>query len=262
MKGLIAFFDILGYQSLLKNTTAEESVKTVFKLITETPAKVKEKWALWAERKPDTTAELLDVAGSLKHLVFSDTIVLYISYPPSASPSWMNSAMIHLALSAGYFSCQMFEDGLPMRGAVIEGEFFVETNSCFAGKAIVDAYKLCTSLDFAGLVCEEKVATVLKALWKPRDYDRLFVPYLSPVKRSPGEVRLTHINWTVFIGPGKEVEVHSDIEMFVYRAFWAHGKDCDLSVEKKLYNTIKLVRRLLIALESPIKKAVPPVLNQ
>jgi hypothetical protein len=47
-----------------------------------------------------------------------------------------------------------------MRGAIVEGEFHVK-EMCFAGRAIVDAYKLCESLDFSGLVCESQLATRL-----------------------------------------------------------------------------------------------------
>ena len=43
MNGLIAFFDILGYQSFLENNSAEQSALKVFDFITESPSKVKDK---------------------------------------------------------------------------------------------------------------------------------------------------------------------------------------------------------------------------
>jgi hypothetical protein len=80
MTGLIAFFDILGYQTFLSNTTAEESVNKVLALITETPTKVTKKFAHWVEAKNAPNQEEREVANSVQHLVFSDTIVLYIKH--------------------------------------------------------------------------------------------------------------------------------------------------------------------------------------
>jgi hypothetical protein len=56
MNGLIAFFDILGYQSFLENNSATQSAEKVLKLITEIPeqtkSEVSKRWFSLYENMP------------------------------------------------------------------------------------------------------------------------------------------------------------------------------------------------------------------
>jgi hypothetical protein len=138
-----------------------------------------------------------------------------------------------------------------------EGEFFIK-EGCFAGRAIVDAYKLCQLLDFSGLVYSPTLVPQPPSQSDRNTFDKHFIPYLSPLNNGK-EQRLIHFNWVKFLDDDSKSDFVSDIERFVYRAFWAHKKDCPLSVDLKLRNTIKLARRLAIALEPAAKGTAPSV---
>jgi hypothetical protein len=62
MNGLIAFFDILGYQSFLENNSATESAEKVLKLITDIPQKAKsevaEAWLKMNDQTKDVSCQL------------------------------------------------------------------------------------------------------------------------------------------------------------------------------------------------------------
>jgi hypothetical protein len=254
MNGLIAFFDILGYQSFLENnsasdTAASDAALNVLKLITEIPLGVKKLMADFASDLPDKSNEAKEIANLIKHLIFSDTIVLSIEYPLGASSSWKKAALAYITTFSGILFNRMFDKGLPMRGVIEEGEFLIK-DTCFAGKAIVNAYKLCDSLDFAGLVYSSSLGDSLPRILNFQKTHPSMIPYLSP-KNGLKEEKLIQINWILAsLDELKKKEILSDIETYVLRAFWAHNKDCPLSVDVKVQNTVKLCRRLAIALQS------------
>jgi hypothetical protein len=257
MTGLIAFFDILGYQSFLENNSASESALEVLDLITRIPAEpmatTAKAWKRLHTEYPGSVAA--SVEASLKHLIFSDTIVLSLPYPDPSVESWQVKSLTYLSSIAAMLSAAMFVKGLPLRGAIVEGDF-VAKDMCLAGQAVVEAYRLCESLDFSGVVISPGVmgGAVLStavgadvAVLMPTA-DKVLLPYLSPLNGG-SEKRLVHVNWLALLDEVQMKDCLSDIDSFVLRSFWAHKKDCPLSVDKKIHNTQKLVRRLAIALD-------------
>ena len=251
MRGLLAFFDILGYQSFLENNSAADSALKVLRLINQKPLErsrqISEEWEITSKPLGTTAAQ---ISGNLKHLIFSDTIVLALPYPKDDFDEWMYAAVFLSTLSAG-LCADMFEEGLPVRGVLVEGDFFIQ-ETCLAGKAVVEAYRLCTALDFSGLVFDLPLAERLSSrqietpFLQQQTFDQYFVPYLSPLKGSL-ETRLLHMNWVAYYKAINEAQPLTDIDTFVLRSFWAHRKDCPLSVDPKIANTQKLVRFLAIA---------------
>jgi hypothetical protein len=248
MNGLIAFFDTLGYQSFLENNSGEDSALKVFDLISKTPHRVKDEFLEYMRKIPNVGGEFAQTISGINHLVFSDTVLLSINYPVGAGASWRFAALTNLSVVAGELCADMFSEGLPMRGGVIEGEFFIK-EGCVAGRAIVDAYKLCELLDFAGLVYSPTLVPQPPSPLDLKTFENHFIPYLSPLNNSK-EQKLTHFNWVHCFDKTAKSDFLSDIEQFVHRAFWAHRKDCSLSADIKLRNTVKLCRRLAIALEA------------
>lgn len=252
MNGAIAFLDILGYQSFLENNSATESAEKVLEMITTLPksthAELSKKWI---DKKLDQA-----VINGLQHIIFSDTIVLLLPYSNNDEKN-IQASVSYMVTCAGFLVTKMFDAGLPMRGAVHEGEFIVK-ESCFAGRGIVDSYRLCSQLDFAGLVVSETItkrlatdhlrpdATINKDLYK-----HIFVPILSPLKSGKAEIlsekRLTHVNWYMMMSGTLKAHLESDVIQCVLSRFWAHDKDCPTSVDAKIRNTCKILRRLRIA---------------
>ncbi len=134
-----------------------------------------------------------------------------------------------------------------MRGAIIEGDFLVRQH-CFAGQAIIDAYKLCGSLDFSGIVFHPKMNERLQKIYEGWPIDLFFVNYLSPMNNS-SEAKLFHINWPDSMSKEELLSLRRDVESFVFRSFWSHNKDISSSASLKAENTIKLIRRFSIRLE-------------
>src|SRR5437870_1541319 len=140
--GLIGLFDILGYQNFLKNNSAKEAAESALSSL--------------AKLDTDLPKQLLERAGAsqiaseirlIKWLVFSDTILLTLGTDGKGDEGcWL--AWIAFIVQSGALWRHMFNFGLPLRGVITHGEFFVQ-NNCFAGKSIVGAYALSTSLDVA-----------------------------------------------------------------------------------------------------------------
>jgi hypothetical protein len=68
------------------------------------------------------------------------------------------------------------------------------------------------------------------------------------------EKRLPQINWLIEAKDDELTKIKSDIEMFVLRSFWSHNKDCPKDVDEKVANTVKLLRRFIIAMDAGEQK--------
>jgi hypothetical protein len=250
MIGLIGFFDILGYQSFLKNNSASESALKVLEIINEVPRNAKENTGKIANSKP----ELEEIVKSLSHLVFSDTIVFTLTYPKKADDNWIQSAKSYFSVCSGVLVAEMFKNGLPVRGVIHEGDF-VTKESCLAGQGIVEAYQLCSELNLSGLVFTKEFGEkVIKRnkVGTITDESRYLFPYLTPMNNG-SEAKLLNLNWLTFIDID---DFEKDPEKYVLKSFLAHQKDCPASVDIKVKNTIKNMLRMLLNNELDEKKKV------
>ncbi len=240
MKGLVGFFDILGYQSFLENNSASESALSVLDIINDTPKQAKANIEKATKADPDFEG----VSKALTHLVFSDTIVFTLAYPENASADWVYLARIYLSVCSSWLTSAMFENGLPIRGVLHEGEFIIKEH-CLAGKAIVEAYQLCSLLDFSGVVLSKSLGKSFIASQKAGAIGNDSLPlfnYLAPLKDG-SEMKLVHANWLSYLTVREGFK--KDAEGYVLSAFWAHQKDCPKSVDQKVHNTVKVMRKML-----------------
>jgi len=184
MNGLIAFFDILGYQSFLENNPTSESVEKVLALITDLPKQTKsevlDRWMSIHEGLSSIPSK--PVATAFSTLIFSDTIVLSIEYPPNPSEVWIQTALNYLITISGVLCHVMFKEGLPLRGAIAEVDF-IQRQNCFAGKAIIEAYKLCHTLDLSSVVVHPSLNEKLPSIFPDWPLDDFLVHYLTPRKK-------------------------------------------------------------------------------
>lgn len=242
MKGLVGFFDILGYQSFLENNSASETALDVLRIINEIPQAAKEITDEGTKHLP----RYPEIGGLLRHLVFSDTIVFTLEYPKEADDDWIYSARGYISLCSANLASRMFASGLPIRGVLHEGDF-ITRDYCLAGRAIVEAYQLCGQLDFASLVFTKVLGNKIIASKIDgaihNDSDFIF-NYLAPMKNNC-EMKLAHINWLKFLGNSDKKKLEADAENFVLSSFWAHQKDCPKSVDQKIHNTVRVMRKML-----------------
>jgi len=248
--GLIAFFDILGYQNLLNNNPdINTSILEILDIIENLPEEAK-KILTDSSKKTESThnsqvtnivfPEIKKAINEIKHLVFSDTILLTLQYDETDDELTIRMKhMVMLAISATV-AAQMFAKGLPVRGVLHKGEFFIK-NNCFAGKPIVDAYQLCEELNLSGVICSHKFSEYLEEL-STKDKvpeHKIVFRYLTPM-RNDREEKFYNINWLI------NTKNLDDIESIVLEAFWSHNKDCSIAVDKKIQNTEKLIRKMLL----------------
>lgn len=250
MKGVICFFDILGYQSFLENHSGEESARQVLKLIHSTPHSVSAALSksLWKAAGGEDPV-FKKVLGTLKHLVFSDTIVLLLPYPVGSDTRTEELAMSYMSLASAVLTKEMFLLGLPLRGVVHEGEFIAEAEACFAGRGIVEAYRLCNCLDFSGLIASECAAARIRgstSVFGMDHEDAFLVDILTPQKGGV-DAKFLHLNWVCPFTPAQLEELQKDVIQAVMKSFWAHQKDCPQSADSKVRNTCKIIRRLMIS---------------
>lgn len=256
MNGLIAFFDILGYKSFLKNNLLEEAAFKVLDIIESAPTKAKEVFLdlFNSDEKVKILAETME---EVKPLVFSDTIVLTLEYPEGANEEWKWARRFAMSFFSGYLTAKMFMQGLPWRGAIHEGDFIIK-EMCLAGNGFLVAYERSKSLNYSGLVFSSALGDKLQKE-SPRGFDQpFFVPYLSPKKYS--EEPMLNYNWFLCMNKEMKTKCRQDVELSVLRAFWDWKKDCSVAVDEKVHNTSKLLRRLIVAdesaTESPTKKVI------
>lgn len=120
-------FDILGYRSLIKNNTLDRLIKIFNQFIIDIDQKAV---TLMHQDEHQVTG-----ITPTKTLIFSDTIILHQTMSESMSdfsPSFLTKACVLLRLG--------FEYGIPLRGAISFGEFFVHERSIL-GKPLVEAFE-------------------------------------------------------------------------------------------------------------------------
>jgi hypothetical protein len=243
-KGLVAFFDILGYQDIIDNNLIEEVARIISDILVKIPADVKNEF-MGLLKKGSKQYNLFQVfIESIDQRVISDSILLSLDFPEDEKEHIKVARWTVFLLYVRLLVYTAFEKGLPLRGAIDYGEFFIDSN-CFAGKPIIDCYRLSNRLEFSGCVltpsCEKTLQNALKGLVDnaiPLDIiSSEVLSYLVPLK--DGEERLWIIAWI------QANQIVGDVRQFVVKAFQSHNKDMSRKVFTKLDNTEIMIRCLI-----------------
>jgi hypothetical protein len=149
--GFVGFFDILGYGSFLESGITDVTSKVV-EILATLPQWVGEelKGHLGNAVDADMQSELEQVVP----LVVSDSILLRSAYDENCDLRKRASQAASFVMAADVLQRKMFEFGLPLRGAIAFGDFIVR-GYVFAGKPIIDAYKLGHGLQLAACAIHE-----------------------------------------------------------------------------------------------------------
>ena len=236
-KGLVAYFDILGFTSIAANEDIVMAARLVEDALLTIPSEIRKE----VDRKHG--------GGNLHRvdmhsMIFADSILLWRSLP-DAEVCHPYHWIFFLSVCS-WFIRWMFERGLPLRGAVSYGEYFIK-DRCFVGKPITDCHDMAAKTEWAGCTIVPSAATELQKFepeWKTI-LETVCVLYRVPFKkeRPPRRknVQSLVLKWRHYdvlrsSGP------MPDIGETVQRAFRDHGKkvcETDESVVRKIRNTVK-----------------------
>ena len=233
--GLVGFFDILGYQNLLERNEPEVIAQDVLPLLLNIKTQAIELLKdIYSElRKSGQHNEISDIfesrGKSIEWLVFSDTVLLTLDIDESSlvckMACWLNFLAVTLILMK-----ELFMAGLPLRGAIDYGKFFIDGN-CFAGRTIVEAHRLGGQLELSACVLTDHAAKIFRSIPMLYDllYGKMIVEYLVPMKS--GEQHMSAVAATV--AGTDNPDIHSE----VMKSFWKNKKDISHSATVKAQNT-------------------------
>jgi len=239
--GLVAFFDILGYKNIIENNDIEIVAEFIADELTKLPRSAFEDAAKLLRPldidKRDLSDEFEDL---ISHVSISDSILLTTHLKRDADSDTKGSTWLLFLIVCLLLTRKMFENGLPIRGAIGYGDYFVK-GSCFAGMSIVEAYELTDMLELSGCVLTYNAMKFLKELRDEifenarRFIDSILIEYLTPLKNCQRE-KLLMINFSVPEYSSK------DISQIVVESFHGYNKDISESVLNKERNTEMMLR--------------------
>jgi hypothetical protein len=247
--GYIGFFDILGYQSFLENNEAELATSEVISIISNigkyvtTTIQENMTRVSAAPQSENPHAEFMREVEAIRWLIFSDTVLMLMDDEgPDLFPQLFRAMAFNLA--AGVLFRHMFAFGLPLRGAIARGSF-VYSNNCFAGRGVVESYRLASSLELSACAIHESFLDAGKNKMHPSVatfWSVHLVPYLTPAH--DGHKKITLLNH-LFAPPPETAKRKRNLRQKVLDQFWAHGKDIGPEADIKAANTDKFVRYLM-----------------
>ena len=260
-QGAVALFDVLGYQALLANNTLEKAVGIARQNLLALP----ETFTTSSYRALDLDPKgfLRAHVHDLEWAIFSDTIILALEFPSPRFPCPPNapwrlrimwdrlfvtdSQWIIFLNACAAIMRQLFIAGLPLRGAIHFGEYFID-GQCFAGKPIVAAYQDANLQDWCGCTVDRRIERHYKKILRFSGADKpmarwILVDYPVPVKRGRRTKRSV-LNWVWLRGSPVVTKIRGDPDAYVRKSFCAHQKDIAANVEKKVRNTVAFVRHV------------------
>jgi hypothetical protein len=241
-EGVIGYFDILGFKNYIKNDPdvgSKNALEVILKIKTEVPQKIKGRFS---------GDEILD---EVTWSVLSDTIVLSVPYLKNDAERNKVEEIDDKAVRWGalMFSSialmdYMFDQGLPIRGAISHGKYFVNENS-LAGRSIVDALTLTERLNISAVAICPESEKELRGVLVPELHIKqwsespVYFNYLMPLKDRMEKLWVLN-QWALH-----DKYTNNDIPQLVAQAFWKHGKDIDAAAYQKYQNTEMLLRYIV-----------------
>jgi hypothetical protein len=253
--GIIGFFDILGYQSFLDNNAEGDTkaVEVVLESLLAMPKQCSDHFEETfgkVEKNFGNGNELVKrISNEIQSLIFSDTILLTCPYGAEENDETKLVRWLIFNYRAATLQRKMFDSGLPVRGAISHGDYIL-AESCFAGRSIIEAYRVCNQLDVAAVVLTESAKNEIAKRNKTCNpgekladvFSNIIVEYLMPMKGLITE-RLYTINFAFLEAP-PFLSLEGDERKLVSDCFWKHNKDIPPGIYDKLNNTEMLLRFL------------------
>src|SRR5580700_11110212 len=132
--GFVAYFDVLGYKTVLDRNSLEYVATRVIRVLRglETDEMAEEQTRLLIEvmNLPERSREpVKKTIRSIKSLAISDSILTTLEIDPIITPSNDCDRFSYWFIFAHRCAMlweKMFAEGLPVRGAIAQGDYFIE----------------------------------------------------------------------------------------------------------------------------------------
>ena len=242
--GIVLYCDILGYRTFLsENESITPAVEGVISIL--------ESAATESQKKTMETVKSLGdfafLAEQRQARVFADTIIITMPLQDGDDDLHHTVRWVYLLTEAMVLHNHMLWHGLPVRGAVTVGNYYL-TATCFAGKCIAEAHDEANDIQLSAVTITPKAfSSFLSATKMGEDgllYEwlhRIIRTYPTPCKSGTHDKRLL-LMATDILGA-----FHDDDDRAIapiYRAFIQHNKHLDVSAEIKAHNTLAFMRFL------------------
>lgn len=248
MKGFLAYFDILGFKSLVENNDLENLTRLMHNLV-----------FLKAEKELSGNKFVEIPMGYMPDLSKSKINCLHIS----DSILFFIDEKQHEHLGSFMTVCYKYNmlsilQGLPMRGAVVYGEYSFtpimtksESNTTWVngslfGKALVDAHTLAESQEWAGCIIDNSVLVKINGQNEIiKELEKTTQQYPVPIKaKDTGNViQVNHTVFNIIEGGNIKTEMINGYKENINKNFTSFGKKIDTeSAARKLENTLEFFK--------------------
>lgn len=248
-EGLVGIFDILGYQYIIDTDKINDAADLISNTLLTLPQNKADE--LRAYFKDGREADYYYLTKeNLKWRIFSDTILLSFTFTLKEHPDFASMDYKFFLHYVSLLLRSAFDAGLPLRGAIDYGKFYIKEN-CFAGKPIINSYRLSQKLQLSGCAMTKELQEFLTDIESAEALKQVefpfVLPYLVPLKENiPEKLRL--INW---LCPLPDWKITCDLRQYVAEKFYAHNKDIPREALPKLENTEMTLRYFLSKREQP-----------
>ena len=240
--GLVAFFDILGYQSFLEQNEPELAAGKISEFVEKVKDFPKDTFMKLIvpdeKEKPEANHHITKLLNEITCFIISDAIILALEVDSSQTADSTFRKRYFIVYCSMLFN-ELFSYGFPPRGAIEYGDYILlktQDSLLFAGKPIVDAYQSAMNLDLSA--CQ-----VSNSLGEPPNAfeNHTYLKYKTPLKT--GDERELKLLMSFYFDV-QENTYHtiSDLTQFVVDSFTAHKKMIDKSVRNKIVNTELFLR--------------------
>lgn len=253
IKGFFGIFDVLGYSKMIESM--KDNLDALIDIYTNTLMDIDD-LALSLEGH---NKSMLLAPIETKSFAFSDTIVLYQDMPKG--PVILQTPSINVFLGEVCYLLRLaFERGIPLRGAVSYGEYYIqEDRGCFIGYPVIEAHNTESKQNWSGAILCKSAWNELYTLhnesvemqgeWRGFDLEGRFSPLINPLwEKYPipydsssidGIALCWHDAILDFMCLNKISRINTyDFGQYVKEKFEAHGKTIDNNDDK----TIKKIK--------------------
>ena len=169
---------MLGFSNIVKGNSkkAWDILNKLYKLLLIIPERI------------TVSSTRQNITNTVKSIFFSDTIILYTEQDNFED-------LFSIFLTATNFFFQSMLLGIPLRGGIAHGDFFVDTSkNLYMGMPLIKAYKAGEKAQWLGIIVEDDIYRTQLADYPEMKYDHYFVEWDVPLEDNKTEKEIV-INW-------------------------------------------------------------------